>query len=160
MGDISTLTITCRSVFTLRFTVKQECDMRWKFKTEGGDIGFGLLRRECVQHVQSRETVSAYHIDMPEAGDGGQEEEITKDNDFSENIIAANECQTVPEIKINDDTDNRSPKTKYRASTKSNGECALELLEEVDEIGSFVEDHTIQAETITDMKRVKKAKQN
>ena len=137
--------------------MKQECDLRWKFKTEGGDIGFGLQRRECVQHVLSREKVSAYHITAEDEG-CGQEAEDPKDKD-EETIVAVNEGHTVPEIQINDDMEDydssyRSIKIKYQAGTKHKGECAVELLEEVDEMGSFVEDQTIHAETVSKVSRV------
>lgn len=68
--------------------MKQKCDLRWKFKTERGSIGFGVQRRECVQPVLSREEVSAYHI---------MAEEDTKDKD---NILCPNDVHSVPEIKI------------------------------------------------------------
>ena len=149
MGDISTLTIASRSVFTLRFTMKQKCDLRWKFKTKRGSIGFGVQRRKCVQPVLSREEVSAYHI---------MAEEDTKDKDDA-NIVAATDAHPVPEIQITNDLDDYdrnygNVKMKYHAGTKHKADCAVELMEEVDEMGSFVEDQTIHAETVSKVSRV------
>jgi hypothetical protein len=149
MGDISTLTIASRSVFTLRFTMKQKCDLRWKFKTERGAIGFGVQRRECVQPVLSREKVSAFHI---------MAEDVTKDKD-DDNILAATDAHSVPEIQITNDLEDYdrnhgNVKMKYHAGTKHKADCEVELLEEVDEMGSFVEDQTIHAETVSKVSRV------
>ena len=140
MEDINTITIMARSVFTLRFTMKQKCDLRWKYKTEKGDIGFGVEKKACVQNVLSREEVSAFHI---------TEEDDTK-----------KEENGVPDIQINDENeeyvgDHQSIRVKYRAGGQSKGGCALELFEEVDEMGSFSEDKTTQAETVIDVKRVR-----
>merc|ERR1719334_2485037 len=139
MDDNNTITITARSVFTLRFTMKQKCDLRWKYKTEKGDIGFGVERKACIQPVLSREEVSAYHITE-------DEEEEVYDNKT-----------TVPDIQINDENDgylgnHQSIRIKYRAGGKSKGNCAVELCEEVDEMGSFSEDQATQAETVIPVK--------
>ena len=130
--------------------MKQKCDLRWKFKTEKGDIGFGVQRRECVQPVLSREEVSAYHIMADEDPKKGQ----------GDNIVTINDPPTVPEIQINDDFDgyvrnHHNIKIKYQTGTKDKRNCAVELLEEVDEMGSFVEDQTIHAETVTKVRQVK-----
>jgi hypothetical protein len=150
MGDISTHTIASRSVFKLRFTMKQKCDHRWKFKTEKEVIGFGVQRRECVQPVLSREKVSAFHIMV---------EEETKDKDDAI-IEAATDAYSVPKIRITNDLEDHernygNVKMKYHAGTKHKADCAVELLEEVDEMGSFVEDQTIHAETVNKVSRVR-----
>ena len=140
MEDINTITIMARSVFTLRFTMKQKCDLRWKYKTEKGDIGFGVEKKACVQTVLSREEISAYHITA---------EDDTK-----------NEENVVPDIQINDENEeyvgnHQSITVKYRSGGQSKGSCAVELCEEVDEMGSFSEDQTTQAETAMAVKRVR-----
>ena len=139
--------------------MKQECDLIWKFKTEGGDIGFGVQRRECVQHVMSKEKVSAFHINMTEDAVGDHEVEENVEN--TENIETFKESQTVPEIQINDNFEKyernyHNPKRKYQSDRKNKGNCALELLEEVDEMGSFVEDRKILPQTITKLTKVNK----
>lgn len=48
---------------------------------------------------------------------------------------------------------------KYHAGTKHKADCAVELLEEVDEMGSFVKDQTIHAETISKVSRVQSHQQ-
>ena len=130
--------------------MKQKCDLRWKFKTERGAIGFGVQRRECVQPVLSREEVSAFHI---------MAEEETKDKD-DDNTVAANDAHSVPEIQITNDLEDSdrndgNSKMKYNAGTKHKADCEVELLEEVDEMGSFVEDQTIHAETVNKVSRVR-----
>ena len=35
MEDTNTILVLRRSTFTLRYTLKQHCSLRWRFKTEG-----------------------------------------------------------------------------------------------------------------------------
>jgi hypothetical protein len=65
----------------------------------------------------------------------------------------------VPEIQITNELEDSdrthgNVKMKYHAGTKDKADCAVELLEEVDEMGSFVGDQTIHAETIIKVSRV------
>ena len=62
MGDICTVTVSPGSEVTLRYTVSQACHLRWKFKSEGGDIGFGVKRKEAVKNVDE-----AVYVEDPEA---------------------------------------------------------------------------------------------
>eukprot|EP00092_Neocalanus_flemingeri_P013028 GFUD01014039.1.p1 GENE.GFUD01014039.1~~GFUD01014039.1.p1 ORF type:complete len:171 (+),score=59.57 GFUD01014039.1:37-549(+) len=57
MGDIHTVMVGPGSVVTLRYTVSQDCDIRWKFKSEGGDLGFGVQRKKDVQNVDGARVV-------------------------------------------------------------------------------------------------------
>ena len=57
MGDICTMKIGHGSVITLRYTVSQDCQIRWKFKSEGGDLGFGVKRKEAVMDREGIEFV-------------------------------------------------------------------------------------------------------
>ena len=116
--------------------------MRWKFKTESGNIEFGVQRRECARAVQLREEVLSYHI-------------LAKDKEKEK---AVHDESAIPEIHINDDEYNlseRRVKMRYRASRKLQRECAVELLEEVDEVGSFVEDENATVETVISKAKVR-----
>jgi hypothetical protein len=57
MGDIYTMKIEPGSVTTLRYTVSQDCQIRWKFKSEGGDLAFGVQRKEAVMNREGTEFV-------------------------------------------------------------------------------------------------------
>ena len=118
--------------------------MRWKFKTESGNIEFGVQRRECARAVQLREEVLSYHI-------------LAKDKEKEKSV---QDESAIPEIHINDDVDEynlseRRVKMRYRASKKLQRECAVELLEEVDEVGSFVEDENATVETVISKEKVR-----
>ena len=45
MGDICTIKIGPGSLITEKYTVGKDCNLRWKFKSEGGDLGFGVQRK-------------------------------------------------------------------------------------------------------------------
>ena len=49
MGDIHDVRIEPGSFTTLRYTVGQSGLIRWKFKSEGGDLGFGVQRRKALE---------------------------------------------------------------------------------------------------------------
>ena len=46
MGEICQKKIEPGSMITVPYKVDQDCDLRWKFKTDGGDLGFGVQRKE------------------------------------------------------------------------------------------------------------------
>ena len=46
MGEICQKKIEPGSMITVPYRVDQDCDLRWKFKTDGGDLGFGVQRKE------------------------------------------------------------------------------------------------------------------
>ena len=48
MGDIHDVRIEPGSFITLRYTVNYNGLIRWKFKSEGGDLGFGVQRRKAL----------------------------------------------------------------------------------------------------------------
>jgi hypothetical protein len=62
-----------------------------------------------------------------------------------DNTVAANDAQSVLEIWMTNDLENYDRKyyMKYHAGTKHKADCAVELLCEVDEMGSFVEDQKL-----------------
>ena len=74
--------------------MKQKCDLRWKFKTERGSIGFGVQRRVCVQPVLSKEKMSAFLI---------MAEEDTIDKD--EGSVCTKSAYSVPNIHITNDVE-------------------------------------------------------
>ena len=53
MGEICQMKIEAGSVITLPYKVDKDCDLRWKFKSEGGDLGFGVQRRESEKETPS-----------------------------------------------------------------------------------------------------------
>jgi len=46
MGEICQMKIEAGSEITVPYKVDKDCDLRWKFKSEGGDLGFAVHRRE------------------------------------------------------------------------------------------------------------------
>ena len=46
MDEICEKKIEPGSMITVPYRVEQDCDLRWKFKTDGGDLGFGVQRKE------------------------------------------------------------------------------------------------------------------
>ena len=49
MGDIHEVRIEPGSFTTLRYMVGHSGLIRWKFKSEGGDLGFGVQRRKALE---------------------------------------------------------------------------------------------------------------
>jgi len=49
MGDILTVEIAPGSEVILKYTVSQDCQVRWKFKSEGGDLAFGVKKKKAVK---------------------------------------------------------------------------------------------------------------
>ena len=52
MGDINTVEIAPGSEVTLRYTVSQDCRIRWKFKSEGGNLVFGVKKKKAVKNKE------------------------------------------------------------------------------------------------------------
>merc|ERR1712106_132281 len=53
MGEICQMKLEAGSEITIPYKVDQNCDLRWKFKSEGGDLGFGVQRKESEKDTPS-----------------------------------------------------------------------------------------------------------
>ena len=55
MGDIHTVKIAPGSEITFRYTISQDCHVRWKFKSEGGDLTFGVKKKKALMDKDNGE---------------------------------------------------------------------------------------------------------
>ena len=120
MGDITTMTVDPGSVVTLRYTVNEDCDLRWKFRTEKGDIGFGVQRKQAIQNVMCREEVSAYHLEHFDSDAWGN----SIGDNSGDNVVSISSDAFVmgaglPEIQINDEEDKFVEENRRKSRTNS-----------------------------------------
>jgi len=59
MGEICLVKIEAGSMISLPQKVTKDCDLRWKFRSEGGDLGFGVQRKKSEEDSPS--TVLAFN---------------------------------------------------------------------------------------------------
>jgi len=45
MAEVNSTSVAAGAVFTLRYTFSEESDLEWKFRSDGGDLGFSLQRK-------------------------------------------------------------------------------------------------------------------
>ena len=119
-GDITTIVVDPGSVVTLRYTINQDCDLRWKFRTEKGNIGFGVQKKEAIQSILSREEVSIYHLELfDHDGDWGIGE-TSGDNAAS---LTSDTYMMIgvglPEIQINDEDDKSDEENRTESRKNS-----------------------------------------
>ena len=69
MGDIHDVRIEPGSFITLRYMVNYNGLIRWKFKSEGGDLGFGVQRRKALGGGGGEEDQTADVEDVVVQGD-------------------------------------------------------------------------------------------
>ena len=114
---MTTLVVEPGSVVTLRYTINEDCDLRWKFSADKGDIGFGVQKKEAIQRILFREEVSNYHLDLC----GSEESEPSIGEPSGENVASVTSDtfmmvgQGLPEIQITDEED----KEDMRGSRKN-----------------------------------------
>ena len=63
MGDVCTIKIGPGSLITQKYTINKDCNLRWKFKSKGGDLGFG------VQRKIAEKTSDGVSVEMAPSGD-------------------------------------------------------------------------------------------
>ena len=114
---MTTIVVEPGSVVTLRYTINEDCDLRWKFSADKGDIGFGVQKKEAIQRILFREEVSNYHLDLC----GSEESEPSIGEPSGENVASVTSDtfmmvgQGLPEIQITDEED----KEDMRGSRKN-----------------------------------------
>ena len=117
---MTTLIVEPGSIVTLRYTINEDCDLRWKFSADKGDIGFGVQKKEAIQRILFREEVSNYHLELF----GSEGSEASNGEPSGENVASVTSDtymmvgQGLPEIQINDEEDTED-KEDRRGSRKN-----------------------------------------
>ena len=117
---MTTLVVEPGSVVTLRYTINEDCDLRWKFSADKGDIGFGVQKKEATQRILFREEVSNYHLELF----GSEETEPSIGEPSGENVASVTSDtymmvgQGLPEIQINDEEEQEDDEAR-RGSRKN-----------------------------------------
>ena len=125
--EITTIVVNPGSVVTLRYTVNEDCDLRWKFIVDKGDIGFGIQKTEAIQKMMFREEVENYRLEMF-SSDESQVDEPSVGNVAS---VTSDTYMMVgpglPEIQINDEGDNEEKESRRAFRKNSLLVCVLIL---------------------------------
>ena len=94
------------SSLALRYTIDESCELHWKFKTQIGDISFGVQKKKAMQKLLLREEVSNFHIELVSSFDPEET-----------NLFSG---PGMPDIQIHNDEQNDDSEIEYKTADSNN----------------------------------------